>query len=106
MAASSFCAMVPSWRLSAERLETLLVNQDAQSFNSNRSFVACLPCHLWGLRPGKRVSRKKTVAELFNEQDHVMWISHDVTLTLQPAASILQQTADCSFAHLPIEDEL
>ena len=42
----------------------------------------------------------------FDEQGQVVWVSHDVTLTSQPAASILQRIEDWFFAHLPIEDEL
>jgi putative cardiolipin synthase len=38
--------------------------------------------------------------------DRVVWVSHDVTLTEQPAASMLQRIEDWFFAHLPIEDEL
>ena len=40
------------------------------------------------------------------EDDQVVWVSHDVTLTSQPAASLLQRIEDWFFAHLPIEDEL
>jgi putative cardiolipin synthase len=42
----------------------------------------------------------------FDEQGQVVWVSHDVTLTSQPAASILQRIEDWFFAHLPLEDEL
>ncbi len=41
-----------------------------------------------------------------DEQDQVVWVSHDVTLTEQPAASMLQRIEDWFFSHLPIEDEL
>jgi putative cardiolipin synthase len=41
-----------------------------------------------------------------DEQDKVVWVSHDVTLTEQPAASVLQRIEDWFFSHLPIEDEL
>ena len=42
----------------------------------------------------------------FDEQGEVVWVSHDVTLTEQPAASMLQRIEDWFFSHLPIEDEL
>jgi putative cardiolipin synthase len=42
----------------------------------------------------------------FDEQGQVVWVSHDVTLTSQPAGSILQRIEDWFFAHLPLEDEL
>ncbi len=41
-----------------------------------------------------------------DEQGGVVWVSHDVTLTEQPAASMLQRIEDWFFSHLPIEDEL
>ena len=41
-----------------------------------------------------------------DEQGQVVWVSDDITLTEQPAASILQRIEDWFFAHLPIEDEL
>ena len=41
-----------------------------------------------------------------DEQDQVVWVSHDVTLTEQPAGSVLQRIEDWFFSHLPIEDEL
>jgi putative cardiolipin synthase len=41
-----------------------------------------------------------------DEQDQVVWVSHDVTLTEQPAGSMLQRIEDWFFSHLPIEDEL
>ena len=41
-----------------------------------------------------------------DEEGRVIWVSHDVTLTEQPAASILQRIEDWFFSHLPIEDEL
>jgi len=41
-----------------------------------------------------------------DEQGKVVWVSHDVTLTEQPAASMLQRIEDWFFSHLPIEDEL
>jgi putative cardiolipin synthase len=42
----------------------------------------------------------------FDEQGQVVWVSNDVTLTEQPAASWLQRIEDWFFAHLPLEDEL
>ena len=42
----------------------------------------------------------------FDEQGGVVWVSHDVTLTEQPAASMLQRIEDWFFSHLPIESEL
>jgi putative cardiolipin synthase len=42
----------------------------------------------------------------FDEQGEVVWVSHDVTLKEQPAASMLQRIEDWFFSHLPIEDEL
>ncbi len=42
----------------------------------------------------------------FDEQGQVVWVSHDVTLTSQPAGSILQRIEDWFFSHLPLEDEL
>jgi putative cardiolipin synthase len=36
----------------------------------------------------------------------VIWVSHDATLTEQPAASMLQRIEDWFFSHLPIENEL
>jgi putative cardiolipin synthase len=41
-----------------------------------------------------------------DEQGQVVWVSHDVKLTEQPAASMLQRIEDWFFAHLPLEDEL
>lgn len=41
-----------------------------------------------------------------DEDGRVIWVSHDVTLTEQPAASMLQRIEDWFFSHLPIEDEL
>ena len=41
-----------------------------------------------------------------DEQDQVVWVSHDVTLTEQPAGSLMQRIEDWFFSHLPIEDEL
>jgi putative cardiolipin synthase len=41
-----------------------------------------------------------------DENGSVIWVSDDVTLTEQPAASILQRIEDWFFAHLPLEDEL
>ena len=41
-----------------------------------------------------------------DENGDVIWVSHDVTLTEQPAASMLQRIEDWFFSHLPIEDEL
>jgi putative cardiolipin synthase len=41
-----------------------------------------------------------------DEEEKVIWVSHDVTLTEQPAASMLQRIEDWFFSHLPIEDEL
>jgi putative cardiolipin synthase len=41
-----------------------------------------------------------------DEQDKVVWVSHDVTLTEQPAGSMLQRIEDWFFSHLPLEDEL
>jgi putative cardiolipin synthase len=41
-----------------------------------------------------------------DEEGGVIWVSHDVTLTEQPAASMLQRIEDWFFSHLPIEDEL
>lgn len=37
---------------------------------------------------------------------NVIWVSDDVTLTSQPAASMLQRIEDWFFAHLPLEKEL
>jgi putative cardiolipin synthase len=42
----------------------------------------------------------------FDEAGRVNWVSRNDVLTLQPAASTLQQIEDWFFAHLPIEDEL
>jgi putative cardiolipin synthase len=36
----------------------------------------------------------------------VVWVSHDITLTEQPAGSMLQRIEDWFFSILPIEDEL
>ena len=41
-----------------------------------------------------------------DEEGRVVWVSHDVTLTEQPAASMLQRIEDWFFSHLPLEDEL
>ena len=41
-----------------------------------------------------------------DEQGKVVWVSHDVTLTEQPAGSLLQRIEDWFFSHLPLEDEL
>ena len=41
-----------------------------------------------------------------DEQGEVVWVSHDVTLTDQPAGSMLQRIEDWFFSLLPIEDEL
>jgi putative cardiolipin synthase len=41
-----------------------------------------------------------------DEEGGVIWVSHDVTLTEQPAASMLQRIEDWFFSHLPIENEL
>ena len=41
-----------------------------------------------------------------DEDGRVIWVSHDVTLTEQPAASVLQRIEDWFFSHLPLEDEL
>lgn len=41
-----------------------------------------------------------------DEDGKVVWVSHDVTLTEQPAASMLQRIEDWFFSHLPLEDEL
>ena len=41
-----------------------------------------------------------------DEDGRVIWVSHDATLTEQPAASMLQRIEDWFFSHLPIEDEL
>jgi putative cardiolipin synthase len=41
-----------------------------------------------------------------DENGNVIWVSDDVTLTSQPAASMLQRIEDWFFAHLPLEDEL
>jgi hypothetical protein len=35
-----------------------------------------------------------------------VWVSHDVTLTEQPAESVLQRIEDWFFSRLPLEDEL
>jgi hypothetical protein len=40
------------------------------------------------------------------EERNVLWVSDDVTLTKQPAASMLQRIEDWFFAHLPLEKEL
>ncbi len=42
----------------------------------------------------------------FDEDGQIVWVSHDVILTEQPAASMLQRIEDWFFAHLPLEDEL
>ena len=41
-----------------------------------------------------------------DERGKVVWVSHDVTLTEQPAGSLLQRIEDWFFSHLPLEDEL
>ena len=41
-----------------------------------------------------------------DEQGDVVWVSDDVRLTKQPAASMLQRIEDWFFSHLPLEDEL
>ena len=41
-----------------------------------------------------------------DERGEVTWVSHDITLTEQPAASTMQRIEDWFFSHLPIEDEL
>ena len=41
-----------------------------------------------------------------DEDGRVIWVAHDVTLTEQPAASMLQRIEDWFFSHLPLEDEL
>jgi putative cardiolipin synthase len=41
-----------------------------------------------------------------DENGEVVWVSYDVTLTEQPAASMLQRIEDWFFSHLPLEDEL
>jgi len=41
-----------------------------------------------------------------DERGGVIWVSHDITLTKQPAASTLQRIEDWFFSHLPLEDEL
>lgn len=41
-----------------------------------------------------------------DEQGNVVWVAHDVTLTVQPAGSVLQRIEDLFFSLLPIEDEL
>jgi putative cardiolipin synthase len=41
-----------------------------------------------------------------DEGGEVVWVSHDVTLTEQPAGSVLQRIEDWFFSVLPIEDEL
>jgi putative cardiolipin synthase len=41
-----------------------------------------------------------------DEGGDVVWVSHDVTLTEQPAGSTLQRIEDWFFSLLPIEDEL
>lgn len=41
-----------------------------------------------------------------DEQGKVVWVAHDVTLTEQPAASMLQRIEDWFFSVLPLEDEL
>jgi putative cardiolipin synthase len=41
-----------------------------------------------------------------DENGNVIWVSDDVTLTKQPAASMLQRIEDWFFAHLPLEGEL
>ena len=41
-----------------------------------------------------------------DEQGKVVWVSHDVTLTEQPAESAMQRNEDWFFSILPIEDEL
>jgi putative cardiolipin synthase len=37
---------------------------------------------------------------------HVIWVSDDETLTVQPRTSYMQRIEDWFFSHLPIEDEL
>ena len=41
-----------------------------------------------------------------DEQGGVVWVSNDIRLTKQPAASMLQRIEDWFFSHLPLEDEL
>ena len=41
-----------------------------------------------------------------DERGKVVWVSHDVTLTEQPAGSLLQRIEDWFFSLLPIEHEL
>jgi putative cardiolipin synthase len=41
-----------------------------------------------------------------DEQGKVVWVSHDVTLTEQPAESEMQRIEDWFFSVLPLEDEL
>ena len=41
-----------------------------------------------------------------DKQGDVVWVSDDVRLTEQPAASMLQRIEDWFFSHMPLEDEL
>ena len=51
--------------------------------------------------------RKSNAWQLeLDEQGRVLWVSDDVILNEQPAASRLQMLEDWFFAHLPIEDEM
>ena len=42
----------------------------------------------------------------FDEGGNVIWVSGNVVLTSQPAASFMQRIEDWFFMHLPIEDEM
>jgi putative cardiolipin synthase len=42
----------------------------------------------------------------FDEDGDVIWVSGNVVLTSQPAASFMQRLEDWFFMHLPIEDEM
>jgi putative cardiolipin synthase len=42
----------------------------------------------------------------FDGGGRVIWVSQEVTMTEQPAASMLQRIEDWFFSHLPMEDEL
>jgi putative cardiolipin synthase len=42
----------------------------------------------------------------FDENGNVTWVSGNVVLRSQPAASFMQRLEDWFFMHLPIEDEM
>ena len=42
----------------------------------------------------------------FSEEGNIVWVSDDMVLDSQPAASFMQRLEDWFFMHLPIEDEM